>query len=355
MSERPFFSIVIPYYNGSKTIENLLVSIGLQKMGKDIEVIISDDCSSDPPEVLDNIVKKFENKLVIKRTKTPYNFGPGLARECGAQIATGVWLAFADQDDEYIYGTLKEVKKEILECKEDLYVICNFYNKVRETGEVIYDFAGTLNWNHAKFYNLDNLWKKHNFHFSPTLKSHEDIFISSNINCTLHKLNREPHFSPIYIYNWYDVGTSLSHTDTPDEEGRLHSYFEWNFDDYVHSTFWVYIDKYKNGEIDKKFLNRNIMEVAAYSYFSISAFEFANGGHNLKKNYDCMREQLKALKEYGGVDYHDIYEWVKDNSCLMFRSIKDAAQIAADFYIPRKSFLDWFEAVENNTIDLEGI
>ena len=42
------------------------------------------------------------------------------------------------------------------------------------------------NWCHGKFYNVDNFWKKYNFHFKKNLKSHEDIYISA---CTIYYLH----------------------------------------------------------------------------------------------------------------------------------------------------------------------
>ena len=48
LDHRPYFSIIIPCYNSGKTITNLLQSIIEQHMSDDLEVILSDDKSTEP-------------------------------------------------------------------------------------------------------------------------------------------------------------------------------------------------------------------------------------------------------------------------------------------------------------------
>ena len=48
INKRPFFSVIIPCYNSRKTLPTLLESIVKQKMDYyDIQVVISDDCSTE--------------------------------------------------------------------------------------------------------------------------------------------------------------------------------------------------------------------------------------------------------------------------------------------------------------------
>ena len=69
---RPLFSIIISCYNSSKTIERLLESLCKQELTKDeLEIIISDDCSTEP---YDDIVNEYKDKLNIKKVKTEYNW-----------------------------------------------------------------------------------------------------------------------------------------------------------------------------------------------------------------------------------------------------------------------------------------
>lgn len=63
----PFFSIIIPCYNSKKTIGNLLNSIVNQDMNDEIEVIISDDHST---ESYQDIVNEYSKILSIKQVQT---------------------------------------------------------------------------------------------------------------------------------------------------------------------------------------------------------------------------------------------------------------------------------------------
>ena len=96
LDHRPFFSIVVACYNPSVYLERLLKSIEKQDMNDNIEVILSDDHSTEDYQVF---VEKFSDRLCIRQIQTDYNFGPGNTREKGCTIVTGEWLTFADQDD----------------------------------------------------------------------------------------------------------------------------------------------------------------------------------------------------------------------------------------------------------------
>ena len=112
---RPFFSIIISCYNSRKTLGTLLESIVNQHMGHDIEVVISDDHST---ERYDDIIALYDGKLDFVFTQTEYNCCPGNTREAGAQAATGEWITFADHDDAFI---------EDVYCIVQRYEICFVY------------------------------------------------------------------------------------------------------------------------------------------------------------------------------------------------------------------------------------
>ena len=108
---RPLFSIIISCYNSRKTIGALLESLCNQNLEyEDLEVIISDDCSTEP---YDDIVSEFYDRLQIKSVKTKYNCCPSNTRERGAQAATGQWICFSDHDDEFVLDSLQHIKKTI--------------------------------------------------------------------------------------------------------------------------------------------------------------------------------------------------------------------------------------------------
>lgn len=87
------YSIIIPVYNRPDEVGELLESIASQPR-PDVEVIVVEDGSTvDCKEV----VAKFENRLQISYL-VKENGGPAMARNYGAQHASGEWLLILDSD-----------------------------------------------------------------------------------------------------------------------------------------------------------------------------------------------------------------------------------------------------------------
>lgn len=92
------YSVIVPHYNDSATIDTLLRSIPERS---DIEVIICDDNSrTDEFESLLTIANKYCHTNVIQNTRQ--NKGAGAARNCALDLATGEYLLFADADDYFL-------------------------------------------------------------------------------------------------------------------------------------------------------------------------------------------------------------------------------------------------------------
>ncbi len=111
----PMLSIIVPVYNAEKTIDRC-ISFILNQNFTDYEVIFVNDCSTDNSE---EIIKKYQilqpQKIICY--KTNYQGGPGHARNCGMQVATGRYIGFIDADDWVDSSLYSIVIKNIL--KED--------------------------------------------------------------------------------------------------------------------------------------------------------------------------------------------------------------------------------------------
>lgn len=109
-------SVILPAYNASNFIVETIQSV-LQQTYTDWELIISDDGSTDNTEAL---VLPFLNQKVryIKHT----NSGVSLARNRGAAIATGKYLAFLDADDVLTPDSL-EKKVQVLQQQKDIAIV----------------------------------------------------------------------------------------------------------------------------------------------------------------------------------------------------------------------------------------
>ncbi len=95
-------SIVIPTYNSSRFMPDLLESIFKQAVDN-MEVIIVDDCSKDDTV---EIAKKYPAR-VLQMEK---NGGPARARNRGVKEAKGDIIFFLDSDVLVLDGTVREVK-----------------------------------------------------------------------------------------------------------------------------------------------------------------------------------------------------------------------------------------------------
>lgn len=101
-------SVIIPTYNGEHTIERAIKSVLNQKGDFDIEILICDDQSTD---------KTIEKTLDYPNVKVFFNDvhtgGPNAGRNLGIENATGDYIAFLDQDDEWLPDKLLTQFKEI--------------------------------------------------------------------------------------------------------------------------------------------------------------------------------------------------------------------------------------------------
>ncbi|MGE0864400.1 MAG: glycosyltransferase family 2 protein [Vicinamibacterales bacterium] len=88
----PKVSIVIPAYNAEDFIREAVDS-ALAQTHADREVIVVDDSSTDDTPL---ILKSYGDRIIVHRQP---NAGVSGARNTGAALATGDWIAFLDADD----------------------------------------------------------------------------------------------------------------------------------------------------------------------------------------------------------------------------------------------------------------
>lgn len=109
----PLFSVIIPTYNRDQTLSRAIDSV-LAQTYESWELLIIDDGSTDGTS---DILAKYAQDPRIRIYSTE-NLGVSHARNFGAKMARGSWLAFLDSDDEWF--DFKLSKQEELLKKEGL-------------------------------------------------------------------------------------------------------------------------------------------------------------------------------------------------------------------------------------------
>ena len=84
---KPDISIIIPVYNGEKSIEKAIKSVQEQEYRK-WEIIAIDDGSTDKTLEMLNKISKLDKRIIVCHQK---NSGVSVARNTGIKKAPGKW------------------------------------------------------------------------------------------------------------------------------------------------------------------------------------------------------------------------------------------------------------------------
>lgn len=123
-------SVIIPTYNGSKYIKKAIESV-LNQSFKDFEIIVINDGSTDNTE---GILREYiEDRKIIYLFQN--NSGQASARNKGIEISKGFYIAFIDDDDEWL--NIDKLNKQIdfLENNQD-YVMVGTNGIIMDESEI---------------------------------------------------------------------------------------------------------------------------------------------------------------------------------------------------------------------------
>lgn len=323
------FSIIIPTYNPSKYLDTMLNSLLKNDCANELEVIISDDCSTESINV-----DKFKDALNIICIKNDIHYGAPLnGRQNGVNIASGEWICFADQDD-YFNDNAFDYMKEYIE-KEDPhnYIVTDFYNKHDEKN--VEEMIWTLNWTHGKFYEK-TFWKEYGISY-PKSEYCEDIGLSVLVSCILKENGLNAYYFPCFTYTWVQHEDSLSKTNGLNDK----SYFYKSFPDYMKITLGTYIEMLRNTKLeDISYYVSNITSMILHLYFYFQGMIWQNEKdvneyNDLAKSY--FREYIHLLK----IDQQDFIDQVNSN-LKMYSDTRDICYKQIPF-IETESFSDWVQ------------
>lgn len=253
-------SIIIPIYNGEKTINRCISSIKEQSY-KNWEAILINDGSTDQTE---NIIRELadeDSRIVYKSQK---NSGVSHARNVGITVAKGKYLAFIDCDDTFDHDFLMKMYNRISDTSADL-VICGYHRNDEEHRKVMDTIKlpdATLSvqqwmegfWQYFSNQVVQSLWNKmyradiirgNNVHFNECMKIGEDLNFNLDYIRCITEISLSSYVG--YNYNCYS-----NQTMSKGYEKRFHdglTYFTnikeilTQYNCYESSTFFDYFSQ----------------------------------------------------------------------------------------------------------------
>ena len=134
MNNEKLVSVNITTYNRAYILPRCLDSVLRQKY-KNIEIVIVDDSSNDNTSEIAEIYKKKDNR--IKYFKHHANRGNAYTRNTALQKCRGYYVAFMDDDDEWIDKDKIKKQVEIFEKSKDskLGLVCSGIVRYKMNGE----------------------------------------------------------------------------------------------------------------------------------------------------------------------------------------------------------------------------
>ena len=325
-----FFSVIIPTYNPRQFLPTLLDSISHNECIDDIEIIISDDVST---ESFDDILESYVH-LNIKKISNEQHMGfPRNGRQHGAEVATGTWICFSDQDDYFLDGAFDKIKKFIFDNNCKNYIISDFILEDAENhGQKLED--GAKGWTHGKFYEKV-FWDKYKIGYDD-VRYCEDINLSTKLSCllTAERITYYKFNEPIYV--WLRRKDSLSDIE----------YFVHSFPDYIRATLGVimpYLEKYKDDKEIYDSFQILFFQTFLHMYFYLQSPSFFKKKKIVLEIILILQPIYEQFKEITHYTNEMIIQLLSTNLLSVYASMRntDFNQIP---FIEQLTFKQWLEA-----------
>ena len=119
-ASKPLVSVVVPTYDRPERLRRAVESVREQTY-EDIELIVVDDCSPTPAE---QVLSNFDIEgLGVRHIRHAENRGANAARNNGIEAASGEFVAFLDDDDEWDPTKLERQVTAFTEAGPDVGVV----------------------------------------------------------------------------------------------------------------------------------------------------------------------------------------------------------------------------------------
>ncbi len=289
--------IIIPVFNGHKTIKKTLLSIMMQVNINEINVYLIDDASK---KGYDEEYNLFKDKINLTIYRLEKNMGPGYARQYGIENSDSDYILFMDSDDLlHDCFSAKKLYEAALDTQSDVIVgdMAEIYDDEILKYTVGFDVL------HAKMYKREFL-EKNNISF-PNMYNSEDLSFNNLVLMSCPKIEYIDDF--VYVYIRRDNSLTMS----KDYYSKKHIKY------YTKNLIWTI----KKAE-ENNYNNKEIAKIVCFS-FAYLYYYFYN---NLDDN--------QIIYVYNIIPVYNKYE--------KFLSIKEKTE-CVDF---------WLERFDETPIDL---
>ena len=127
MTDLPEIAVIIPVYNGARTLARALDSVLAQSDVARLEVVVVDDGSQDASA---DIARAYPSVRVLSGRAAPE--GPASARNAGIAATQSDLVAFLDADDVWLPGKLRAQLDALADPSVDL--VLTAFDNVADTG-----------------------------------------------------------------------------------------------------------------------------------------------------------------------------------------------------------------------------
>lgn len=155
--EEPLVTTVITTCNRSRDIVKRALDSIIKQTYKNIEIIVINDYPIDKRlmEQIENLIVEFSNIRNIKYIVVEKNGGACKARNIALNIAKGKYIAYLDDDDEWLPDKIQRQIDQVNICPDAAIVYCNAiirygdtgkehrrFEKMQPVGKMFYDILG---------------------------------------------------------------------------------------------------------------------------------------------------------------------------------------------------------------------
>ncbi|WP_157680956.1 glycosyltransferase family A protein [Luteimonas sp. JM171] len=138
ISSQPLVTVVMAYFNDSRTFDYAIRSVADQSYGN-IEIIVVDDCSDVPVRIPEDVLRKRSVKLI----RHDVNSGPYACRNTGLGHSSGVYFTTHDSDDwMHSDHVLRKVAR--MELQPDVQAVYTRHIRITPKGALAFENNGLV-------------------------------------------------------------------------------------------------------------------------------------------------------------------------------------------------------------------